>query len=114
MPTNTELGLPLMLPEDASMRFLDWRNMINGDNKDAAFRKIDALLRERISVAGGGSMTMAEALGVGPYDIEFVPEDEGEITASHIGFNNAATGMTADNVQEAINELFAEIQRLKT
>lgn len=66
-------------------------------------------IQDVITVSDGGAMTMGETLGAGPYNIQ-ITEDEDEggetiLTAEDITYNNSSSGLTATNVQAAINEL---------
>lgn len=67
-----------------------------------------------ITVPGGGSAEMGETLGLGPYTIEFDEEDNENLTASSIEYNNEASSMKATNVQSAIDELFTDVSEGKT
>lgn len=72
--------------------------------------------KDAITVPGGGIAEMGESLGVGPYTIEF-DEEENEnenLAASSIEYNNSTSSMTATNVQEAIDELFTDVSEGKT
>ena len=67
-----------------------------------------------ITVPGGGSAEMGETLGLGPYTIEFDEEDNENLTASSIEYNNETSSMKATNVQSAIDELFTDVSEGKT
>jgi len=64
-------------------------------------------------VPGGGSAEMGETLGSGPYTIEFDEEDNENLTASSIEYNNETSSMKATNVQSAIDELFTDVSEGK-
>ena len=66
-----------------------------------------------ITVPGGGSAEMGETLGLGPYTIEFDEEDNENLTASSIEYNNETSSMKATNVQSAIDELFTDVSEGK-
>lgn len=66
-----------------------------------------------ITVPGGGSAEMGETLGSGPYTIEFDEEDNENLTASSIEYNNETSSMKATNVQSAIDELFTDVSEGK-
>lgn len=66
-----------------------------------------------ITVPGGGSAEMGETLGSGPYTIEFDEEDNENLTASSIEYNNEISSMKATNVQSAIDELFTDVSEGK-
>nr|DAN98209.1 MAG TPA: hypothetical protein [Caudoviricetes sp.] len=57
---------------------------------------------------------MGETLGLGPYTIEFDEEDNENLTASSIEYNNETSSMKATNVQSAIDELFTDVSEGKT
>jgi hypothetical protein len=56
---------------------------------------------------------MGETLGSGPYTIEFDEEDNENLTASSIEYNNETSSMKATNVQSAIDELFTDVSEGK-
>lgn len=58
-----------------------------------------------VTVQGGGHMTMEEVFGEPPYTIEFTSEDPSDWTALDIKYNNTESGLDADNVQAAIDEV---------
>lgn len=66
-----------------------------------------------ITAPGGGSAEMGETLGSGPYTIEFDEEDNENLTASSIEYNNETSSMKATNVQSAIDELFTDVSEGK-
>lgn len=70
--------------------------------------------KDAITVPGGGIAEMGESLGVGPYTIEFDEEENENLAASSIEYNNSTSSMTATNVQEAIDELFIDVSEGKT
>lgn len=67
-----------------------------------------------ITVPGGGSAEMGETLGLGPYTIEFDEEDNENLAALSIEYDNKTSNMTATNVQSAIDELFTDVSEGKT
>lgn len=67
-----------------------------------------------ITVPGGGSAEMGETLGSGPYTIEFDEEDNENLAALSIEYDNKTSNMTATNVQSAIDELFTDVSEGKT
>lgn len=67
-----------------------------------------------ITVPGGGSAEMGETLGLGPYIIEFDEEDNENLAALSIEYDNKTSNMTATNVQSAIDELFTDVSEGKT
>lgn len=64
-----------------------------------------------VKLLGGGNMVMTgEELGSAPFTIEITPEDESDlINASNIGYNNASSHLSSNNVQNAIDELNTKI-----
>lgn len=61
--------------------------------------------KDLVKVDGSGVLELPETLGPGPYIIEFTEEDETSITASNVTYTNTTSGLTATNVQTAIDEL---------
>jgi hypothetical protein len=57
---------------------------------------------------------MGETLGSGPYTIEFDEEDNENLAALSIEYDNKTSNMTATNVQSAIDELFTDVSEGKT
>lgn len=80
-----------------------------GPQIDAAIAKA----QKSVSVNGGGTMTMGGTIGAGPYTIEMTEEDEGALAAAQVGYNNVVTGMAAENVQDAVTELFTSVSNGK-
>lgn len=69
------------------------------------------ILENVVTIDGGGSVILSGDFGEAPYTIEFDKEPGEEpgdsvSSASEISYDKASTGMTADNVQNAIDELF--------
>lgn len=67
------------------------------------------ILSDMVKATGGGTMTMGESIGAGPYTIEMTEEEEGDLSATQVGYNNVSTGMVATNVQDAVTELFTSV-----
>lgn len=67
-----------------------------------------------LKATGGGTATFGTSIGSAPYTIEMTEEDEGDLSASQVGYNNVATGMTATDVQSAITELFTSVSEGKS
>lgn len=72
------------------------------------------ILSDMVKATGGGTMTMGESIGAGPYTIEMTEEEEGDLSATQVGYNNVATGMAATNVQDAVTELFTSVSNGKS
>lgn len=72
------------------------------------------ILSDMVKVTGGGTMTMGESIGAGLYTIEMTEEEEGDLSATQVGYNNVATGMAATNVQDAVTELFTSVSNGKS
>ena len=60
---------------------------------------------DAVTVPGGGTMQMGESLGAGPYTIEVTEDEDSDLSAAQVGYNNEGSGLEATNVQEAIDEL---------
>lgn len=89
---------------------------IEGSGKVTATQAGDVLTLDvpnSVQVPGGGNMSMGDSLGSAPYTIEFVEDEPGDLTAAQVGYNNVATGMIADNVQDAVTELFTSVSNGK-
>lgn len=69
----------------------------------------DTLSEDAVTVPGGGRMTMAESLGKAPFEIRVTPEEDAATAAGEVTYDNAQTGMAAQNVQEAVDELFTSV-----
>lgn len=52
---------------------------------------------------------MGPSIGSGPYTIEMSEEEEGDLSASQVSYNNTSTDMESTNVQDAITELYEQI-----
>ena len=55
-----------------------------------------------------GTSQMGESLGAAPYTVEFTEEEDDSFPASSVGYSNEASGLAAENVQAAIDELAQE------
>lgn len=66
-----------------------------------------------LSIPGGGTMQMGESLGAGPYTIEVTEDEDSDLSAAQVGYNNEGTGITATNVQDAVTELFTSVSEGK-
>lgn len=89
---------------------------IEGSDKVAATQQESVLILDvpnSVQVSGGGNLSMNESLGPGPYTIVFEEEEAGDLAATQVGYNNIATGMAADNVQDAVTELFTSVSNGK-
>ena len=71
------------------------------------------ILSDMVKATGGATMTMGETIGVGPYDIQITEDEDGEISASDVSYDNRASGMTATDVQAAVTELFTSVSNGK-
>lgn len=71
------------------------------------------ILSDMVKATGGATMTMGETIGVGPYDIQITEDEDGEISASDVSYDNRASGMTATDVQGAVTELFTSVSNGK-
>lgn len=70
-----------------------------------------SIKKKFIRLNGGGTATMSDTLGSGPYEIIFTEEgDGGDITADLVEFDGSGTDILATDVQAAIKEVHAEIQ----
>ena len=58
-----------------------------------------------ITVNGGGSLVVGEIFGEAPYVIEANFEEEENLAAYEIEYNGSASGLSATDVQGAIDEL---------
>lgn len=70
-------------------------------------------VKNALKAESGGTVSMGQSLGSGPYAISMTEEEEGDLTAAQVGYNNTATGMTATDVQAAITELFTSVSEGK-
>lgn len=68
---------------------------------------------DAVTVSGGGTMQMGESLGAGPYTIEVTEDEDSDLSAAQVGYNNEGTGITATNVQDAVTELFTSVSEGK-
>lgn len=68
-----------------------------------------------IQMTNGATTTLASSLQVsGINNIEFTEEEEESITASNVSYSNTTSGMTSENVQNAIDELFQSVSEGKS
>lgn len=63
-----------------------------------------------IALNGGGTAQMDDSLGNGPYTIVITEEaDSEDVAADEIAYNPETTGLTAKNVQDAVDELATKV-----
>ena len=60
---------------------------------------------DSVIIPGGAISTVPDILGEGPYIFEYT-EEEDDLTADRIFYDNAVTGMEAKSVQAAVDMLF--------
>lgn len=60
---------------------------------------------DMVTISAGGAIQTTGVIGSGPYTIEFSPEEDGAAAATDISYQNTASGLSATNVQDAIDEL---------
>lgn len=63
-----------------------------------------------LKLTGGGAASMGDTLGTGPYTIEFTEEDDDELSAEHMNYDNSTSGLLATTVQGAIDEVHTAVQ----
>lgn len=68
---------------------------------------------DAVSAPGGASMSMADIFGEGPYRIEFTPDEDPDVSADMIGYNNEGSGLSATNMQEALDEVSQSVGELQ-
>ena len=64
-----------------------------------------------ILVAGGGELQVSSDIGEAPFVITADDESDIKINASSVLYDNAASGLAAENIQDAINEVVVKIVR---
>lgn len=64
-----------------------------------------------ITTSGGAEMKVDSTLGSSPYKIIVTEESDSSdgVTASDVSYSSTSTGMSAANVQEAVDELFTSV-----
>lgn len=67
--------------------------------------EIDNKLKSLITVDGGATLNLKDVFGEPPYTIEATPEDDENIAALEITYDGSASGLSAVDVQGAIDEL---------
>lgn len=67
-----------------------------------------------VSIEKGAQMIISESIGSGPFTIEIDEDEDSEISAIQIGYNNSTTGMASTNVQDAVTELFTSVSEGKS
>ncbi len=67
-----------------------------------------------VTVPGSGIIDMPDTLGPGPYTIEFTDEDDPPLKAEEVEYSGAESGLEADNVQDAVDALAAELGDVET
>lgn len=61
--------------------------------------------KDAVAVDGGAAITLEDIFGEPPYIIEMTPEEDEPRVALEVGYDNSASGLTATNVQAALDEV---------
>lgn len=83
-----------------------------GANSDDLPALIEAVVNEKqdkadaVTVPGGAALSMDASLGTAPFTISFDVEGDDTVQAAQVSYDNTSSGMTAQNVQDAITECF--------
>ena len=83
-----------------------------GANSDDLPALIEAVVNEKqdkadaVTVPGGAALSMDASLGTAPFTITFDEEGDDTVQAEQVSYDNTSSGMTAQNVQDAITECF--------
>lgn len=62
-----------------------------------------------VTAEGGAALEFGTGLGEAPRTIRFTDEDDPPLTAAEVTYDGTETGMTAGNVQGALDELFTSV-----
>lgn len=80
----------------------------NNETLIAVLNAIDTTKADKnnvLTINNGATATFEEVFGAGPYTFEFTETPEGEILARLVSYDPSASGLTATNVQAAIDEI---------
>lgn len=80
----------------------------NNETLIAVLNAIDTTKADKnnvLTINNGATATFEEVFGVGPYTFEFTETPEGEMLARLVSYDPSAAGLTATNVQAAIDEI---------
>ena len=80
----------------------------NNETLIAVLNAIDETKADKnnvLTINNGATATFEEVFGVGPYTFEFTETPEGEMLARLVSYDPSASGLTATNVQAAIDEI---------
>lgn len=67
-----------------------------------------------VSVEKGAQMIISESIGSGPFTIEIDEDEDGELSAVQVKYDNSTSGMTSTNIQDAVTELFTSVSEGKS
>lgn len=86
---------------------------IVGFGADGTAEAQDApVLEDAVTVSGGAAVEMDQAIGPGPYTIEVGPDDESEVSAAQVAYDNTQSKIGAETVQGAIDALGIGMRRV--
>lgn len=82
----------------------DWK-----DNGQLSGGGGGVLPEDVVTSEGGASLEYGETIPAGEHTILFTEEEDAQLEAADIAYDTSTSGMTADNVQGAIDELFTSV-----
>lgn len=77
-------------------------------------RTLKESLGDVVTAPGGATMNIEEIFGKGPYEIKFTPDEEPDVSASMIGYDNEASGLSATDMQGALDEVSESVNELQS
>lgn len=80
----------------------------NNETLIAVLNAIDATKADKnnvLTVSNGATSTFGDIFGEGPYTFEFTESTEDNVKAGQIEYDPSSSGLTATNIQAAIDEI---------
>lgn len=86
--------------------------------RDAAGKEVEVAggggSPDAVTVPSGAVIEMSEGIGEGSFTIKFTPEEDSpELDASEVGYDNASSGLEAETVQGAVDEVAAAVKAVR-
>ena len=106
-------------PDTGVISFNGRKGAVTPESGDYTAEMVGAMTQEQgdgryIQLEDGGTATMGESIGDGPFQITFEDDEDTELSAGEISYDNSTSGMSAVNTQDAIDELFQSVSEGKS
>lgn len=106
-------------PDTGVTSFKGRKGAVTPESGDYTAEMVGAMTQEQgdgryIQLEDGGTAVMGESIGSGPFTITFEDDEDLDLSAGEIAYDNSTSGMSAVNTQDAIDELFQSVSEGKS